>query len=378
MKTISYEKILSDIKYKLDEMMEKIVATDTLEPIAISINGKYTNKMQSFFQPGWTYSFYMGMIAMIYLHTGEKRYLKYLEDAKETYWRFLYDNTEEIGHDSGFLYSLYAVVMYKITGNVEYKLLALKAADELGKRYQFHAGHMQAFYDMRIRGITDKISLLIVDDMMNMCLLMWAYKETGHSFYRSVYENHILTSINYLIRDDYSVRHAYHFDVATGKSISEMNYCGYAIGSHWARGTAWMIYGLTKALQFTGDKERYLYALEGVTQKYLESLDNPVPLWDFRLPKGEKQYRDSSAAAITSSAFMEFRHIGVKDSLTQKVEELSEAAIAELTSERYYGDNQQEYILKYIENEGSLWGDYFFTELIMKKSYGNKMLDFWI
>lgn len=376
---IDYTEIITAIRKKIDVLMEKIDVSGTEEPNGISIGGKYTAKFTCFFKPGWTYSFYLGMVALMYIHTGESKYIEYLEKAKKTYTYFLWGNKEEIGHDSGFLYSLYAVAMYKLTSDEDYMQLALKAADEIGKRYRFEPRHMQAFYDMRIRGITDDVSQMIVDDMMNMCLLIWAYRQTGHSFYRSVFTNHIETAINYLIRDDYSVRHAYHFDARSGRPITETNVCGYAVGSHWARGTAWMIYGLTKVLQYSGDRERYLSPLEGVASKYLEyTKDYAVPQWDFRLPVGEEFLYDSSAAAITGSAFMEFAKIGVKESISSQAVKTADNAIALLIGKDYFGGDDAEYILKYLNDEGALWGDYFFTELIMKKLYGDKLVDFWI
>ena len=149
--------IIETIRKKIDALMEKVDVSGTDEPHGISIGGKYTAKFSCFFQPGWTYSFYLGMVALMYIHTGDSKYIAYLEKAKKTYTDFLWGNKEEIGHDSGFLYSLYAVAMYKLTKDEDYMHLALKAADEIGKRYRFEPRHMQAFYDMRIRGITDDV-----------------------------------------------------------------------------------------------------------------------------------------------------------------------------------------------------------------------------
>ena len=165
----------------------------------------------------------------------------------------------------------------------------------------------------------------------------------------------------------------------TGKPVCEMNYCGNEIGSYWSRGTAWMIYGLTKVLQYSGDRERYLSPLEGVSAKYLAyTSDYAVPLWDFRLPEGEKILYDSSAAAIAGSAFMEFDALGVKPEIAAQAIQTTDRAIALLRGETYFGSDDVEYILKYQNEEGALWGDYFFTELIMKKLYGNRLVDFWI
>ena len=369
---------LEIIRNKIDSLMEKINPEEGKEPAEISEGGKYTRRVETFFKPGWTFSFYLGMIALMYIHTKDEKYISYLKRAKKPYTYFLYGNTAEIGHDTGFLYSLYAATMYKLTGEEDYKFLALKAADEVGKRYQFNPRHIQAFYDMRVRGVTDEISLMIVDDMMNMCLLMWAYKETGHSFYRNIYTNHIETAVQYLIRDDYSVRHAYHFDVHSGRPVCEMNYCGYAIGSHWARGTAWMIYGLAKALKSTYISEKYLHPLEGVVRKYLkESEGNAVPVWDFWLKDDKNAETDSSAAAIVASAFADFEDFNLKEDLKEAVKQRCDDTVEALT-DKYLGGKDAEYILRYRKGEGCLWGDYFFTELLMKKLYRETLIDFWI
>lgn len=368
------------IKKKIDDMMLKIDPEKPFEPRGISKNGKYTDKLVCFYQPGWTYSFYLAVIAYMYLHFKDEKYLDYLKKCKTVYTNYLFDNEAEIGHDTGFLYSLYAVPMYKITGEKIYRILALKAADEIAKRIRIKPGHIQAFYDLRLRGITDEISLMIVDDMMNMCLLMWAYKETGHSFYRDVYKMHIETAVRNLIRDDFSVRHAFHFDVSSGNPVSEMNYCGYSVGSHWARGTSWMIYGLTKVMQLSGENERYRYMLEGVTEKYIDCLDGKnIPVWDFKLPCYAKdRYEDTSAACITASAFMEFDEIGVNKNLTEVTGILTDRLLEELCTEKYLAGDDKEYVLDYGNNEGCLWGDYFFTELLMKKIHKKDTMDFWL
>ena len=53
-------------------------------------------------------------------------------------------------------------------------------------------------------------------------------------------------------------------------------------------------------------------------------------------------------------------------------------AIEALSEKEYFGTDDVEYILKYQNEEGALWGDYFFAELLMKKVYGEKLVDFWI
>lgn len=372
-----YKEIFDIVRKKIDTMMERIDPEKPLEPRGHSQNGRYTDRFETFFQPGWTYSFFLGNVILLYLYTGEKRYLDYLKRCAGPYTDFLFDNEAEIGHDTGFLYSLYAVPMYRMTGDKLYRTLALKAADEVAKRFRFAPGHIQAFFDLRVRGRQDEISLMIADDMMNMNILMWAYAETGHSFYRDVYQSHIAVSVKSLIRDDFSTRHAFHFDVRTGEPLGEMNYCGYAIGSHWTRGTAWVIYGLTKALLRTGDSEHYRFALEGVLKQYLNCLDaSAVPLWDFRTDE-ENPLRDSSAAAIIASAVLDFDKLPLNARLKEHAAAYAARVVDTLCSGEYFASEDKEYIIDYGNGEGTLWGDYFFTELMMKYCLADKLPDMW-
>ncbi len=380
---MDYEKILLKIKNKADMLMERVDPTDPMYEACYTIDGKYSDRRVLIYNPeNWTHSFLNGIIAYLYFHFKEEKYLDYLLKQKEIYTTLLFDNEKEISHDVGFMYSLYAVAMYKLTGDSDFKKLALKAADEIGKRYQFKANVVQAFYDMRVRGITDDIALIIVDDMMNMQLLMWAYEETGHSFYRSVYTNHIENSIKTLIRDDYSVRHAYHFDARSGSPLTEMNYCGYSIGTHWARGTAWMIYGLTAVLMHTGANERYFLPLKGVAEKYVSLLgEDFVPVWDFRLPEGAPHMTDTSAAVISASAFVEFGKLNIKDEEKNKHRNVAENTLNSIC-ENYMAEDSAENVINGGQSgnneSGTIWGDYFFTELLMKKLHGDNLPSFWL
>lgn len=372
------------IKKKADDLMEKIDPSDHMHEPGCTIDGKYTDKTRytTFYSPvHWTHSFFLGILAHLYKCTGEEKYKEYLYKAKSVYTKYLTDTGHMVAHDSGFLYSLYAVALYKLTGDMEMRHMALRAADEIGKRYQFNPRIIDAFGDINEENHEDAIILMIVDDMMNMCLLMWAYEETKHSFYKQVYTNHINTAVNYLIRDDYSVRHAFHFDNKTGRPVCEMNYCGYSIGSHWARGTSWMIFGLVKALKYTGDENSYLPPLIGVCEKYLSELgESYIPRWDFRAPKNENGYvmSDTSAAAVVACAFYDLRSMNPENPFLKKYAGMADDMCAEIV--KYTAEDDKENILEKTQcgdmETGSLWGDYFFTEMIMYRD--DTCVDFWI
>lgn len=374
--------IESKVKYKIEDLMKKIDPADHMHEPGYTIDGKYTNKERysTFYSPThWTHSFFLGMVAHLYSVYKEKKYLDYLYQAKEVYWKYLNGAGHMVAHDAGFLYSLYSVAIYKLTGDTEMRNMALKAADAVGKRYQFNPKIIDAFGNVHEEDHENAVILMIVDDMMNMCLLMWAYAETHHSFYKQIFINHIEMAVKYLIRDDYSVRHAYHFDNCTGRPICEMNYCGYAIGSHWARGTAWMIFGLTKVLQYTGDEKRYLPPLIGVTEKYLSELsDSNIPVWDFRTGKRGDNKKDTSAAAIVGCAFSYIKKMKPSNAFLKKYADMANDIYEELKT--YTADDNSENILENTQcgsrETGSLWGDYFFTELMLHCE--NKCIDFWV
>ena len=63
------------------------------------------------------------------------------------------------------------------------------------------------------------------------------------------------------------------FDLKTGEPLKEANSCGYANGSYWARGTAWLVFGLSIAYEYT-ENEKYLDTAIKAAEKYLSSLDN--------------------------------------------------------------------------------------------------------
>ena len=382
---MNFEKTLEIVKHKVDTLMERIDPCMEKSEGGYIINKRYSQpeRFEDFYTPmHWTHSFLTGMVALMYYHFKEEKYLNYLIAQKEKYKKYAKGDGFMVAHDAGFLYSLYAVALYKLTGDEEAREIALTAADQLGKRFRFRAGVMEAFGNVYEENYNNGKVLIIVDDMMNMPLLMWAYRETGHTFYKQVYELHIENALKYLVRNDYSLCHAYHIDDTTGRPISEMNYCGYGIGSHWARGTAWVIYGLAKAVQCVDDGSRYKYLLEGIVQKYINELgENPIPEWDFRLPVYEEKFPDTSAAAVAGSIFNDFSRLGIDVNIEKKAMELSDSIFALLSGKNYFLDDDSEAIIDKSQCGkncvGSLWGDYFYTELLMKKLHSD-LPDFWI
>lgn len=149
--------------------------------------------------------------------------------------------------------------------------------------------------------------------------------------------------------------------------------------SHWARGTAWAVYGFAIGYRRTGH-ERYLDASRRLARGFLSMLDgDPVPEWDFRLPDDPEQHvRDSSAAAIMACGIQELEDVGRADPAMLGAKE---AILDRLCSEAYLDvDPGVRGVLKFGQSgragvSYTSWGDYYLMEALAREN-GMK-IDWW-
>lgn len=347
----------------------------------------------------WLTSMVTGMAPILNICTGDKKYLDWADSFAEEYDKKVSDYYTQTMHDVGFLYLPYSVHLYNITGDEKHKRTALKAATELAKRFNIDGRFIEAWDEMNLEETERR---MIVDALMNTPLLLWAWKETGHTFYRDVAKAHADTVIKVLVRDDWSVKHAVMFN-ADGTVKCEANNCGYANGSHWARGTAWAVYGFLCTAKYTGE-EKYLDAAKKIFAKYRECLAEEgadggvVPVWDFRLPKdmpaykcrntsddeacwdqtlveNKKYNRDSSAAAIMGCAMFNMYE------LTGDEEYLDFAhKTLKVLCEKYLDEREDIPGMLKVSNGRnvySTYGDYYFFVLLTRTLTDNKDVCVW-
>lgn len=144
------------------------------------------------------------------------------------------------------------------------------------------------------------------------------------------------------------------------------NYCGRDVNTYWARGATWAIYGFALSYRYTGDK-KYLEASRRIARKFISNLDDEVvPVWDFRLPAGEPQLRDSSAAAVAVCGFHEL----LKHGEDRLISSAKRALLNRLCREDYLDFNLKcRGLLKNgqvgrAKNAYTSWGDYFLMEAL--------------
>ena len=376
--------MIKKIREKTDLRMERLDPSSSEYENGFAIDGNYTVRKQDIIQDqaGWTRSFFTGMVAYMYFETKEKKYLDYLEKSLPVYEEFMQASIKinNMPHDAGFLYSLYSGAYYEVSGDKRAYDMNYRVADEFAKRFRYNAGILQGFGYAR-----EKEPQTIIDDLMNLSLLLWAYRMTGHPYYEEIVKTHINTVIRVMFREDYTVRHAYVFDEFTGEPKGERNFCGYAPGSVWARGQAWAVYGLVSAIKCFGNVEQWVFALNGLLNRYIEFLpEDGIPMWDLRRigSHGENTFVDTSAAAVLAAAIYkldDFFDMSTFQGEAKNAVKYADLIYESLIQKYMYKDDVEAIIDKGqcgILNTGCVWGDYFFAEIVMRRKYGKDTPDF--
>ena len=188
---------------------------------------------------------------------------------------------------------------HRITKDGSLRKTALEAANALSTLFNERTGFI--YNEISLNG--KMVGRTIIDVMMNLPLLWWAYEETKNHKYRDVAYSHSKRTIEEFIREDYSTVHVIDFDLETGELQRKITVQGYSDDSCWSRGQAWAIYGFSLAYKHTED-ELFLRTAEKLAEYFINNLpEDYVPYWDFNDPK--KELRDSSAAAIAFSGLLD-------------------------------------------------------------------------
>lgn len=340
---------------------------DTPKSAASAVDGNYFDYKEGFYEIGnWTSSFFTGMALLAWHATEEEYFLGQVQRLAPFYREKASNPDYHSHHDMGFLFSLYSVALFKLSNDQENRKVALKAADALALRFNSQANFIRAWGKL---GTDEHDNMAIIDCLMNLPLLYWASKESGNQQYFEIAQRHADTALKYFIRADYSVCHAFRFDIQSGRPIGEDNYCGYSKDSYWARGASWAIYGFALCYAYTKDK-RYLDASLGLAKAFISKLDaKVVPPWDFRLPPNVIAIRDSSAAAVAVCGLQELERLQAADS---KMIETKEILLNQLCQGVYLNfETQCRGVLKNGQfgnrpavNGYTSWGDYFLMEAL--------------
>ena len=321
----------------------------------------------------WTSGFFSGSLWYIYELTGDSKYrnyaIKYMKRIEEEQYTTSH-------HDVGFMmYCSYGnALRLNPSDSTYYKKVLVQSANSLISRFNSHIGLIKSW-----DGHDDKWQYpVIIDNMMNLELLMWAYKETRNEKYKNIACSHAdKTMINHF-RPDYSSYHLISYDKETGKPEKKITVQGYSDESAWSRGQAWGLYGYTMMYRETKDT-KYLEHAKKIAKFIINHPNLPndkIPYWDFNDPKIPNTYKDASAGAIMASAFLELSQFVNKKQAKEYID-IATTQLKSLTSEYYLAEigSNGNFILKH--SVGNLpskseidvpltYADYYYIEAILR------------
>ena len=289
----------NEISDKLKEKLN-VVAQRNLHniPLTTGPDGRYDDrgKQDICF---WTNGFWGGIMWQMYYATKEPLYREIALEVEKKMDKNLM-TYQWMDHDSGFKWLPTAVVHYKLEGDPESFNRAMLAAGNLAGRFNPAGNFIRAWNDAEGRNA----GWAIIDCMLNLPLLYWAYEQTRDYRFYYIATSHADTVMKYFIREDYSVKHIVEFDTVTGEYLRSYGGQGYAEGSSWTRGQAWAIYGFVISYIHTKE-EKYLTCAKHVADYFMSNIkEDGLVLVDFRQPEDCK-WEDSSATTIAVCGMLE-------------------------------------------------------------------------
>lgn len=364
---LTKEKITSTLKTVLETIDMNITKFGNKFPDAASNDLEYSLTDNH----GWTTSFWTGMLWLAYYYTKDDKYKEAAEKHIESFRKRYEDRYDFETHDLGFLYSLSCVSAYKLTNDEAAKDLAIKAADELIGRFKEKGQFIQAWGDKNDR----TAYRLIIDCMMNLPLLYWASEVTGDSKYYNAAYAHAKTTMDVIIRDDYSTYHTFYFDPDTGEKDKGITAQGYSDSSCWARGQAWSVYGTALSYRYTHDSS-FMEHNEKLAEYFLNRLpEDLVPYWDLIFTDGNEE-RDSSSAAILACGLIESADYIEDSSIKELYINAARGMVNSLTDNYLSGKPEgRSGLIKHSVyskpgnngvDEFSIWGDYYYLEALLR------------
>lgn len=317
----------------------------------------------------WTSGFFPGELWYMYEYTRDdfwkqkaQQFTAPIEDQK----------TNGGTHDMGFKMYCSFGNGYRLTGDAAYRDILLQSAATLITRYKPAVGCIRSWDHNR-----DKWQCpVIIDNMMNLELLYWAFKETKDSVYYRIATNHARTTLKNHFRDNFSSYHVVDYDTISGNVRIKQTHQGYNDESAWARGQAWGLYGYTMCYRETQLPE-FLNQAENIAHYIFTHPALPedkIAYWDFDAPGIPNEPRDASAAAVMACAMYELSMYNA-----DKAEQYKKWAdtIVESLSQNYRAAQNSNYGFLLLHSTGArnferdvplVYADYYFLEALLKKA----------
>lgn len=301
---MTYHKEWAEAVWKRIEEKEHAVTQRNVGIIPYTtVDGRFDDRSDTDSISWWTNGFWGGMMWQLYHVSGDSLYKEVAEWTEKKLDAVLMSH-KGLDHDNGFKWLPTAVANYRETGSEESYNRGILAAENLLGRFNPAGPFLRAWNDNIFKPDMNLKGVAIIDCMMNLPLLYWAYEQTEDPRFLHVAMAHADMAMERFIRADGSVRHIIEFDPMSGEYLRSHGGQGFAHGSSWTRGQAWGLYGFTLSYMHTKKKD-YLRAAQRIAHYFIANTPESklIPV-DFRQP-AEPNWEDSTAAAIAACGLIE-------------------------------------------------------------------------
>lgn len=277
----------------------------------------------------WVAGFYPGTLFYLFQATKDKAML---DEGLKRVGLMQKEQYNTGTHDLGFMMFCSYGNLYKLEPTAETKQILINSAKSLATRFNPTVGCIRSWGK---REDTNEFRV-IIDNMMNLELLLWAAKETGDQSLYNVAVTHANTTMKNHFRPDYSSYHVVVYNPVSGAVMKKQTAQGAADESAWSRGQSWGLYGYTMMFRTTGNKI-YLKQAQNIASFILSNPNLPqdkIPYWDYNAPGIPNTYRDASAAAVMASALLELADYSEKN-LAKKYRATASTILKTLSTPEY-------------------------------------------
>jgi unsaturated chondroitin disaccharide hydrolase len=317
----------------------------------------------------WTSGFFPGTLWYLYEYTGAARWKTNAARYTERLEKIQHFNEH---HDVGFMLGSSYGNGYRLTQNPAYRDVLITGARSLSTRYHDSPGLIRSWSFGQWK------YPVIIDNMMNLELLMWANRETGEAAFRDISVHHADKTLQNHFRSNGSCFHLVDYNPTNGTVVKRQTVQGAANGSAWARGQSWALYGFGTLYRDTHNPA-YLAQAEKVARFIINHPRLPsdkVPYWDFDATNIPSAPRDASAAAVMACGFLQLSEF-TEPALAQQCREIARQQLLSLASPAYLAEPRQNggFLLrhsvgdlpKHNEIDAPLnYADYYFLEALLR------------
>lgn len=319
----------------------------------------------------WTSGFFPGVLWYLYEIDGNDSLKIYAEEFTKRVEREQYTTDN---HDVGFMLYCSFGNGLRLTGNEDYKKVLLQGSESLCTRFRPQVGCIRSWdWNQKVWEYP-----VIIDNMMNLEMLMWASKNSDNPKFGEIAQSHADVTMKHHFRPDYSSYHVVSYDTITGQPEKKNTCQGYAHESSWARGQGWALYGYTMMYR-ESKQEKYLNQAINIAKFIMNHPRLPedkIPYWDFDAPDIPETLRDASAGALIASALIELSQF-TEGELSKQCLSVAETQLKTLSSAEYLakpGTNCN-FILKHsvgnFPGKGEVdvpltYADYYYVEALVR------------